>query len=278
MACVIVLDIVALAGGANECAGSAAKAGLGKLCPLIGIEDIEKSVLSEIISGNICEGELFEDLLCLSLLSVNSLAAALGKEGLYGLDELLALFGVCLNVNSVLSGPAGSVSLGSSSVDAKHAAEAVFLRLGASHCNNGSVLTAGSIVAVNRVCKENLVQNGEASCIAGTNAEYYEILALGSVVDDLDVLTLDIEVAEVLGLGEEEILGTSYGVECLAHLCALGPFLVACPAVIAVNGEIKCACGSHSRKKCVKFIYRKLEHYSLPPLLYTMLGSQSPNV
>ena len=55
---IIILDVIALAGRANEGTGTAAQASLRKSCPLIGVEQFHQLVSAEGICGQIFQRQL----------------------------------------------------------------------------------------------------------------------------------------------------------------------------------------------------------------------------
>ena len=65
--CIEIADIVALAGRADESAGSAAETSLREVSPLLGIEVFVELVAAEIVSLEVCERELLHNSSCLFL-------------------------------------------------------------------------------------------------------------------------------------------------------------------------------------------------------------------
>ena len=100
---------------------------------------------------------------------------------------------------------------------------------------------------------------------------------LGAGIDDLDLLALELELDQVLGLGEEEILGAAHGVERVRQLHALLPGLVARLTGSVVGGDVERLLGLDGGKQLLDLGNGKLLHHFFPPL-YTMLGSTSSKV
>ena len=134
---------------------------------------------------------------------------------------------------------AGSVALGNSGVYAEGLAEAGLGRLCASHCNDSTVVAAVLVEAVNRLSEENLVEDSEASCVAGANSEHYEVLRFLTDIDDLDILAFKSEFSKIFSLREEEILSAADSVELLCKSHAALILFVLSLAVLAVSGDIK---------------------------------------
>ena len=207
--------VVALTGGANEGAGSAAKAGCGKLIPSGIVEKLLSLAAAKGIGGKILKRKLIHNLFDLILLCINCHSVALLKKSAERIKKCTSTLGVSLKVERIALAPAGNVTRGGCSIDAEGGAEAGLGRLGASERNDDSLLALHSIEAVAGLGEEYAIKDIEALYVAVPNAEYDEIADLFSYVDDLDILALGLEPHKVLGLGEEEILRALIGVKSL---------------------------------------------------------------
>ena len=208
-----ILDVVTLAGRANEGTGSAAKAGRGEFLPLGCVKKFLGLVSTEGVCLQICQGKLLHTLADESLLLLHcGIVGILGQRS-HSREKCLALFGLCIEIESILGAVANDVSLGICRVNAEGRAEAGLGRTGASHGNDHAVLAAVLIIGIYRIGEEDAIQDLKALDVASACAEDNEILTFASGVDDLDALSLYLEIHEVLGLGEEEILRAANGVE-----------------------------------------------------------------
>ena len=121
------------------------------------------------------------------------------------------------------------------------------------------MLAAVLVVGVNGINEINAIQNVEGCGVASAYTEHNEVLALLASVDDLDLLALHLELHQVLGLGEEEVLCGTGGVELLGHLNALIP-LLELGAGSRVNGKVDSSVLGKRGKECLKLVSSKHLH------------------
>ncbi|OPZ18891.1 MAG: hypothetical protein BWZ04_02561 [Firmicutes bacterium ADurb.BinA205] len=101
------------------------------------------------------------------------------------------------------------------------------------------MVTSVLVVAVNRLGKEDLIEDSEASRIAGTYTEDNEILGFFTYIDDFDVFALHFEIHNILGLREEEILSAADCIESAAHSHAAFVLLILGSTVVSVYGKVE---------------------------------------
>ena len=100
------------------------------------------------------------------------------------------------------------------------------------------MLAAVLVVRIAGFGEKYAVQHFKALYVACADAEDYEVLTLAAGIDDVDILALDLEIHKVFGLGEEEILCASDGIERVGKLFRFVPLLI-CRAGFRVYGEIQ---------------------------------------
>ena len=233
-----ILDVVALTGGANEGTGSAAQTGGGKLLPLGRIEECFCLIAAEGVCRQIVQGQLIQTVTDQILLCIHRGGVAFLRQSIQLGKQRLTLFGEGIQIQRILRLVADDVTAGGGCIDTEGAAEAGLGGLVASHRNDDTVLPAVFIVGVNGIDQENPVQNLKASYVAGAYAEDHKILALLTGVDHLDGFSFHLEIHQILGLGEEEILSGANGVQRIAHLHAVFPLGEVGTAIGAVNRQI----------------------------------------
>ena len=101
------------------------------------------------------------------------------------------------------------------------------------------MLAAVLIIAIYRIGEINAVKYLEALGVASANTEDHEILALLSGVYYLDLLTVDLEINEIFGLREEEILCRTLGVTSVRKLNTISPLGITGSALTVVCRDIK---------------------------------------
>ena len=106
------------------------------------------------------------------------------------------------------------------------------------------MVAAVLVEAVDGLAEEDLVEDSEALRVAGADAEYDEVLTFLADIPDLDILAVNFELGEVLGLREEEILCTADGIELLCELHAALVLPVLGSARLTVGGDIEGLLGS----------------------------------
>ena len=124
-------------------------------------------------------------------------------------------------------------------VDSEHAAEAGLLGSRAGHGDDGALVSAGFIVAVDRVAQKDAVKNLKALGVAGAHAENNKVLCVVAKIDDFDFLSVHLKAHEVFGLGKKRSLGGTVGVKLVeTNLCALAPFKEV-DFSVSLDGEIE---------------------------------------
>jgi hypothetical protein len=272
---VVILNVIALTGRANEGAGAATEAGFRKSLPFGTVKDLHGLAAAEAIGRKVCKGELAHNLCGLFLLSVYSFVVALFKTK--RIQELFALFGVCLPVISVFGLPNGNITAGIGAIDTERTAEAGFGRSCTSHRNDNAVLSARCVIAVKRFYKKYSVKDLKALNVTSANTENYEVFGSLANVVYFDALAFNLEFHKVFKLREEEILGALCGVERVAQLNILISMSVNGVAVLVVRGDVKLTAVCNLSKNVINFVNGTLKHYSPLPS-NTSEGSISPVV
>ena len=269
MTCVIVTDIIALAGRANEGTGSAAQASLRKSCPLIGVEQFHQLVSAEGICRQIFQRQLFQNCLCLCLGFFRSIVCGIFQHR-QGCQQRLTLFGVRLHQNSIVCHPAADIAGRLCRINAEYRTETGFAGLGAGHCHNYAMLPAVLIEGIYRLRQIYAVQDLKACRIAGTNAEDHEIFALGPDVIHFDLLAVYLKVDHIFYLREEKVLCAANCIDSLRRiLCLRCPYGVLCTALFigaVSNRQIEFLCFCDGSEQSVQIFSRYFFHYLLPPL------------
>jgi len=259
------LDVVALAGRADERAGAATEAALGERGPLGRLEQLHHVLAVETLEIQVFQGQLAENFPGLFLLGPDCFLAGILQHGKAG-RQLFAFFGVGLPVEAFAVHPAAHVAGWLCRVDAEDRAEAGLGRARAGHGDDDAVFAAGFIVGVGRFCQKDLVQNVKAPGVARAHAEEDEGLGGIAALDELDLLARHLEADEILDLREEQILGAADGVELLGERQALLPDREFCLSGRVVRGDVELLSGGKSLEQLVYFRERKFFHALSPPL------------
>ena len=239
---VIVADIIALAGGANEGAGAAAEACLGELCPLRRAEQLHGLAGAEALCGEVIERGLCEIVARDRLFGFHDVE--IGVCGILKnaerIEKSRALFGLCVEIEAVARKNAGNVARRLGGVDAEGVAEAGGLGLAAGNGHDHALFAARLVIGVHGVREEHTVEDAEACCVAGTHAEHDKVASAVAVVNEVDLSSAlgGLHRVEVLALREEKILGRLDGVERVGGILgALAPELVG-HVLFAADGQV----------------------------------------
>ena len=199
--------------------------------------------------------------------------AAVGQH-IQTAQQGLALGRVGPQVQLLAGHPAGHVPGGVRGVDAEGGAEAGLLRLGAGQGHDDAALPAGLVVGIHRIAEEYFIKNVKAPAVAGPDAEDHKGLRRVPVLDHFDLLAGDLEVYQVLHLGEEQVLGAAHGIQGAGQLHPFLPGLEGRGLGLA-GGNVQLLLSRNSGKEVIQLGNGALFHCSLP-LSWTTEGSGSP--
>ena len=208
---VVVLNVVALAGGAYEGAGAAGETGLVKPFPDWGIKIPLCRVGSPVCETQIFQGQLPANVTDGGLFRCHRRVIARLQQGLYLSGQRRSLFRPWLPVQIFSGKPGSNVALRRGAVDAEGSAEAGGFRPGTGQTDENTALTAGSIISIHGPAQEHLVQHGNATHVAGADAEDHEGLFPQGLRFHGELAVGSFTGIQVFALGEEDVLGGLHG-------------------------------------------------------------------
>ena len=202
-----ILDVVALAGGADEGTGAACQTGLVKCLPQGGVEILLSGLSTPFPEAQVFLRQPLADGADTGLFLLHRFLAAAFQEASQPGSEGGSLVALGQPVEVFIGEPGGHVPLRGGAVDAEGSTEAGAIRPSAGQAHNGAHLPPGSIEAVHRVGQKHPVQYRHGPHVAGPHAKHHKggipVLFRG----DGELPGVACAGVQVLALGEEYILG-----------------------------------------------------------------------
>ena len=267
-----ILNVIALAGGADKGAAAAAETRSRKHIPCGIVEKCIGFAAAEFLCIQLCKGKLCKARRNFPALRVYGFLIAVRKKLRNNRKHLFASLALGIKIKRIRRLIADDIALRVCSINAEGAAKTGLGGTRASHGENDPMRAAVLIIRIHRIRQKDAIQNIKAARIASADPEENEILALFAGINDLNLFSRDLEIHQVLGLGEEKVLCAAVCMQCRGKLGAAVPFLIF-GAAVCINGNIKRICSGKRGKESIALGIFKLTHCAhLPQPLQPLPG------